>query len=177
MTVPDVSYITGEEVTANTLLTGLAALSEPNREILIAIAEDQIDSYVGPQPHHYADTNIDRVFPRSEDFYRVGTGDGIEEYPDTPEIPYQVSRACLRQVEYLYTNYWDNRTSSLLPIKRELSSVSIGGDGSYSATRARGGTQDGEEELCEAARKLLKGFVSRTCGIDVTDPDLCTSPT
>jgi len=164
--VPDPTYITADEVKEQTLISGLESLEEPGRKKLIQLAEDQIDAYVGPQEHHPDDETENRVFPRVEDV----DDDGYAA------IPYKVSRACLRQVEFLYTEWWDERTSALLPTNIEREQVSIGGDGSYSESRARGGTADGKCSLCDAARELLKGFVSRTCGIDVTDPDYVPTP-
>lgn len=171
MDVPDPTYIESDEVVDQTLLTALQHLDPAEIDKLIQIAEEQIDAYVGPQPHHWADTNIERVFPREQDFSRVGSTGGVIEYPNTPEVPAKVSRACLRQVEWLYTQWYTTSGTSLLPTNQEVEQESIGGDGSYSATYARGGSLEGKVSLCTQAQELLKGFVSRVCGIGVTDPD------
>lgn len=176
-TVPDVSYITAEEIKEQSLNSGLIALSDANIEKLIAIAEDQIDAYVGPQPHHPADTTIDRVFPREQDHQAMNDGNGIYYNTSVGEVPYKVARACLRQVEWLYVQWWDERTSSMLPESYDASSVSIGGDGSYSESRRAGGGDHRAASVCSEAKALLQGFKSDFCGIDVTDPDLTHPPT
>lgn len=159
--VPAVSYITAAEVKSQTLLATLKNLAEADVEQLIEIAEDQIDAYVGPQAHHQDDTNTDRVFPREQDCDASGN----------PVIPYRVSRATLRQVEWLYSQWWPSRTTMELPVMYPISSRDIGGDGSYSETLARGGINLSEASLSEQAKLLLNGFVSRMVGISVTDPD------
>ena len=177
MTIPDPTYITADEIRAQTLITGLdnaQTISDENVEKLISIAEQQIDDYVGPQKHHYADSTIERVFPREQDYYIAGSTSGPVPYPDTPEVPLKVSLACLRQVEWLYTQWWTNRATKTLPSEKEVTAESIGGDGSYSADYANGGLGFTQSSLCDQARKLLQGFVSRFTGISVTDPD--TSP-
>jgi hypothetical protein len=176
MTVPDVSYITAEEVKEQSLNTGLTALTDGEVESLISIAEDQIDAYVGPQPHHPSDTNIERVFPREQDHTVTNDGSGIYYDTSSAEVPYKVARACLRQVEWLYVNWWDDRTSSMLPTEHDASSVSIGGDGSYSETRRAGGSDHRGASLSSEAKSLLEGFKCDFCGIDVTDPDLTHPP-
>ncbi len=115
--------------------------------------------------------------PREQDFQRTGTSSGVQEYPDTPEIPYDVSQACLAQVEWLYTNWWPNRTTSQLPASHAIEQRAIGGDGSYSETRARGGLAFTEAAICDAAKVFLDGLCSRWVGIDVTDPDTVPQPT
>lgn len=175
MTIPDPTYITAAEVREQTLITGLAdaeTIDDDDLEKLISIAEDQIDSFVGPQKHHYADTNIERVFPREQDYYVEGTTGGQEPDPDTPEIPLKVSLACLRQVEWLYTQWWSNRATQTLPEAKATTSESIGGDGSYTADYAGGGVDFTSATLCDQAKALLQGFVSRFTGISVSDPDL-----
>jgi hypothetical protein len=167
MDVPTPSYITAAEVKANSLVAGLIALSNSDIEKLVTIAEDQIDAYVGPQRHHPDDDNENRVFPREEDIDEDGNS----------VIPYRVSVACLRQVEWLYTQWWNSRTSSLLPVVEEVSQEDIRGDGGYSAVYNRGGGGDSKVSLCLQAQELLKGFVSRVTAIGVSDPDSIPSPT
>lgn len=174
MTIPDPSYITEAELKANTLITALAALDDADVAKLITAAEDHIDKYVGRQPHHPMDSNLVRVFPREQDFSRVGTGSGIAEYPDTPEIPHDVGMACLRQVEWLYQQWWPNRATA--PLKHAVTDRSIGGDGSYSESLAGGGVSFVEATLCDQAKVLLDGFRSRWAAIDVTDPRTVPSP-
>lgn len=176
MTIPDPSYITEAEVKENTLITALSSLAEADVKKLIQAAEDHIDKYVGRQPHHPRDSNLVRVFPREQDFSRVGSGSGIAEYPDTPEIPYEVGVACLRQVEWLYQQWWPNRATSQAPLQHAVTSRSIGGDGSYSESRAGGGVSFVEATLCDQAKVLLDGFRSRWAPIDVTDPRTVPSP-
>src|SRR4051812_17693521 len=122
MTIPDPTYITAQEVKANSKITGLIALENADIEYLIQTAEDHIDGFVGRQKHHPYDDNIERVFPREED-YRI-TSDA--EYPLEHEIPYLVSKACLAQVEHLYLNWWPNRETSQTPIKKDISEQDIG---------------------------------------------------
>jgi len=160
MTIPDPTYITADEVKAQTLLDGLGDLNPEDIAKLIRIAEDDIDAHVGPQERH-PDNTIDRVFPRVYD---------LDEDGNT-EIPYLVSVATLRQVEWLYSNWWDTRTNSLLPMKHDIESFRIGGDGSYGETRSRKGEVSSDNTLAPQARVKLKDFVSRTAAIGVTDPD------
>lgn len=173
MTVPDPSYITADEVKANILVTGLkdgstGALSDDDINTLILTAEDQIDAFCGPQPHHPYDDNLTRVFPRAQDFVVVVTGGVRRDYPELPDIPYNVSRACLRQVEFLYTQWWPTRATTELPTRYAVQSQSIGGDGSYSETRARP-TDFSSASLCDQAKLLLTNFRSSFCGIGTTD--------
>lgn len=172
--VPDPTYITADEVAEQTRVTGLADLEEDDLTYLIQTAEDQIDAYVGPQQHHQWDGNLDRVFPRTQDF-SVVVADGVRtQYPETPVIPYRVSRACLRQVEWLFTQWWPSAGTASLPTDHDLSSREIGGDGSYGETRARGGTDLAQASLCHEAKALLTSYVSRSGGIATTD--VRTSP-
>ncbi len=171
MTVPDPTYITADEVKEQTSLAALKNLLDADIDLLIRTAEDQIDSYVGPQEHHPYDTNIVRVFPRQQDFQIIGTASGQARYPDRPEIPYKVSVACLRQVEWLYTQWWPNKATAQIPVERVVESESIGGDGSYDATYARGGVSFAESSICEQAKTLLNGFVNRFTGLSTTNPD------
>jgi hypothetical protein len=168
MTIPDPSYITVEEVEANTLIEALATLGEENITKLIQRAEDQIDTHVGQQKHHPDDENTDRVFPRENDFD-----------PDTGTvlIPYLVSKAALSQVEWLYTQWWSTRTTTQPKANRDVTSESIGGDGSYSADYASEGKLFPEAMLCDQARAYLSGFVSRFVPLSVTDPDDVPPPT
>lgn len=170
--VPTVSYITEDEVKAQTAITGLQALFTSNKTdltSLIQTAEDQIDAYVGPQQHHQYDSNLNRVFPRVQDFQISSAGGFTYEYPLIPEVPYKVSRACLRQVEWLYTQWYANRATDQLPTDYPLESQDIGGDGSYAEKRARGGLNYTEASLCDQAKVLLNGFVSRMSRIGTTD--------
>ncbi len=170
MTIPDPTYITKEEVAAQTLITGLAALG-PDIDKLISIAEGQIDAYCGPQAHHPWDTNIDRVFPREEDYNIVGTTSGPVHYRNTPVIPLEISVATLRQVEWLYTQWWPNRATALPQSDRPVEQESISGDGGWSGTYAKGGVDFSQASICEQARGLLERFRSRTASISVTKPD------
>lgn len=176
MTVPDPTYITVDEVKEQSLIAELVALEDANIEKLIQKAEDQIDAYVGAQPHHPRDTNTDRVFPRDIDYAVSADGETLDYDAETPVIPYKVSRACLLQVEWLYTQWWNNRETEMAPVEHDASAVSIGGDGSYSETRTGGGTDFSAATLCNEAKALLRGSVARFSGIDVTDPDLTLSP-
>lgn len=177
MTIPEPSYITESDVAENTLITGLQSLSTENRKKLIQRAESQIDKYVGRQPHHPADSNTDRVFPRVQDYQIVGSASGITHYPDTPQIPLEVSEACLAQVEYLYTQWWSTSTTTQAPVQKNVESENIGGDGSYSATYANGGKSSAEDMLCAEAKAKLEGFVNRFVPLSVTDPDHVLPPT
>ncbi len=171
MEFPEPSYITVEEVKANALIPVPTGMQDGDITKLIQMAEGQIDKHVGRQPHHPNDDNIDRVFPRAQDYVRSsGGGD-----PDSPDIPLCVSEACLRQVESLF-GWWPNRASMPLPTYQLVYQRAIGADGSYSETRARGGVSSATETaLCEAARAALDGLVSRWAGIDVTDVDTIPS--
>lgn len=168
MTIPDPTYITEAEVTANTLITALGSLSTDQRKKLIQRAESQIDKYVGRQQHHPDDDNTDRVFPRVEDF---------DEDSGDPIIPLDVSQACLAQVEYLYTQWWSTRTTTQEPVEKNVQSENIGGDGSYSATYANNGMTTAADMLCPQAKALLDGYVARFVPLSVTDPDDVPPPT
>ncbi len=172
MTIPDPTYITAAEVKDQTRIPGLEALDNEDIEFLIQNAEDLIDAYVKPQKHHPKDTNINRVFPRVQDYQRIGTGDGIDSDPETPEIPYKVSLACLRQVEWLYSQWWPNVETAAIPTERTVESEDIGGDGSYSATYARGGMSLDGASLCDQAKTHLEGFVSRFTSLSTSHPQL-----
>lgn len=167
MTIPDPTYITEAEVAENTLITALAALSTENRKKLIQRAESQIDKYVGRQEHHPDDDNTDRVFPRLED---------IDDY-DNPIIPLNISQACLAQVEYLYTQWWSNSSTTQEPVEKNVQSEDIGGDGSYSAAYANNGMTTAADLLCSQAKALLDGYVARFVPLSVTDPDDVPPPT
>ena len=164
MTVPEPTYISPAEVKEQTSLTALDSLSDADLKLLIQTAEDQIDAYCGPQRHHWDDLNTDRVFPREFD----QDGDG------NPLVPYKVSRACLRQVEHLFLQWWSTRATTDLPTEHAIESESIGGDGSYSHTLASGGMDFSAATISEQAKALLRGFVSRSAGIDVSDPGYAT---
>ncbi len=171
MTTPDPSYITADEVEEQTQITALADLETEDIEYLITTAEDQIDAYCGRQAHHPFDTNLDRVFPREQDYRVVGSATGPIEYRDTPEVPYNVSKATLRQVEWLYTQWWSNRATELPTVDMPVESRSIGGDGSYDETFARGGLGLSEASVCDQAKLLLKDFKAGTAQLSVTKPD------
>lgn len=178
-TIPTVSYITEDEVKAQTTITGLQTLFTGNKAdltMLIQTAEDQIDAYCGPQQHHQYDANIDRVFPRVQDYAITSAGGFTYEYPITPQVPYKVSRACLRQVEWLYTQWYAGRATDTLPTDYPIESQDIGGDGSYAEKRARGGLNFTEATVCDQAKALLAGFVSRMAQIGVTDPRVSAYP-
>lgn len=163
MTVPEPSYITAAEVREQTLIAGLKeedTIDNANLAILIQSAEDQIDAYVGPQKHHPDDDNDDRVFPRDSD----------EDLDGYPQVPYQVARACLRQVEWLYTQWYPSRTTDQLPVEHDVQSEDIRADGSYSVDYARGGMDLSAASLCPQARVMLDRFRSRFSQIGVSDP-------
>jgi hypothetical protein len=166
MTVPDASYITVEDLKGQTKISALAGLGSEDLITLIQTAEDMIDAYVGRQKHHYYDTNITRVFPRVEDYHRTN----FIEYPAIPEIPYQVSRACLRQVEWLYSQWWPNKDTEEIPVEYDVSDIDIGGDGSISEKRVRDGLDFSSATLSVQARSLLIPFRSRVAGIAVSNP-------
>lgn len=166
MDVPDVTYITVEDLKAQTLISALAVLGDDELTTLIQTAEDMIDAYVGRQKHHYFDTNITRVFPRVEDYQRTN----FIEFPAIPEIPYQVSRACLRQVEWLYSQWWPNRETDEIPVEYDVASVDVGGDGSVAEKRVRDGLDFSSATLSVQARNLLTPFRSRVAGISVSNP-------
>ncbi len=174
MDVPDVSYLTAAEVKQYSLVTGLkdgstGVLEDEDIETLITTAEDQIDAYCGQQPHHPNDSTR-RVFPREQDFSKVRSGGTLNEYPDIAVIPYNVSRACLRQVEWLYLQWWPNSaTSQPTSMNYVVEQQAISGDGGYSETRAMGGTDLASASLCDQAKLLLKGYVSRWAAIGTTD--------
>ncbi len=172
MTIPEPSYITVDEVKTQSKIEGLNDLENEDIAFLIQNAEDQIDAYCGPQAHHPNDVNITRVFPRERDYRRVGTGDGIEDYPETPEIPYKVSIACLRQVEWLFTQWWPHSDTSQFPVEHAVESEDIGADGSHSVTYARGGVDLSSASLCDQAKLQLAGFVSRFVGMSTSHPNL-----
>lgn len=164
--VPDPKYITASEVRTQTLIEELRDLGDADLKILIQTAEDQIDAFVGPQGHHPDDPTTDRVFPRACDLDDDGNA----------AIPYKVSRAALRQVEWLFTQWWNDRETSELPVEHPVKQRSIGGDGSYSETLAGEGTDFSRATLSQSAQTLLNGFVSRTAALDVTDPDKVPLP-
>lgn len=165
MTIPDPTYITVDELKTNTLLTGITSLSNADITKLIQIAEDQIDKFVGRQPHHPCDSNFDRVFPREQDYYRASGAGYVDEDADVPVIPYNVSRAAQRQVEWLYKEWWPNRATETLPDNQPLQAQEIGGDGSIREVFARGGLSLNEASLCDEAKQLLDGFRKRGCAI------------
>jgi len=160
--VPDPTYITVDEVIAQTSIAGLEDLDNDNTTLLIQHAEDQIDAYCGQQKHNPDDDNINRVFPREQDFDDNGS----------PEVPYRVSRACLAQVEWLYVQWWATRETSQSPVEHEVSSLRIGGDGSYGEERAGGGKDFAAATLCTQAKAYLDGYRARFIGMGTVDPDL-----
>jgi hypothetical protein len=155
VTIPEPSYVTAKEVKEQTLVTSLTDFATSDLNKLIQLAESQIDAYVCPQIHHPDDDNTSRVFPRRVDIDEDGN----------PEIPLQVSLACLRQVEWLYLQWWDNKDDQAMPTERDTQSESIGGDGSYSASYSQGMDR---ATICLQAKALLANFVSRTVGISVS---------
>lgn len=175
MDVPAPSYITADDVQENSQVTGLVALNTEQIELLITIAEGHIDDYVGRQPHHPYDSNIDRVFPREQDFSIV-IANGIRyEYPQTPIIPYDVQRACLLQVEWLFLQWWPNRATTQPGMQHAVLEQSIGGDGSYAEKRATGGIDFSAASLCDQAKAVLaNGYRSRWAQMSTTD--VRTSP-
>lgn len=168
LTRPDPSYISVADVRANTLIANLkltAQISDDNLKIVIQNAEDMIDAYVGAQRHHWKDTNTNRVFPREED---VDTS-------NNPEVPYRVSMACLRQVEWLYTQWYSTATTDEMPIVHGVESEDIGGDGSYAYKAAMGGMDISRATMAPNAQALLEGIRSKLATIGVSDP-LSTAP-
>ncbi len=168
MEIPDPTYITVAEVQEHTLVTNLATANEADIKKLIQVAEGQIDKHCGRQLHHPNDSNLARVFPREQDFARTSGGGTIEQDPDTPEIPLDVSTACLRQVEWLFVNWWANRATESTPVLHQAEQVDIGADGSYSETR-RPMPDFAQASLCAQAQAALKDYVSRWAALDVTD--------
>lgn len=167
MTIPDPTYVTAEEVKENTRIAGLSALADDDVGFLIQHAEDQIDARCGPQMHHPYDDNVERVFPRDCDYRRTSTA----EYPLEPEIPYLISRACLLQVEYLYLNWWPDVETRQATLSSPVQSESIGGDGTYSATYARGGLDLSAATLAPPVLAILdRQFTSRVAEIGLPDP-------
>jgi hypothetical protein len=180
VTIPDPTYITVDEVQENSLVTGLkddsaGVLGDADITKLIQHAEAQIDAYCGKQEHHPYDGNLDRVFPRAQD-YSVVVSNGLRyEYPRTPVIPLDVSTACLRQVEFLYLQWWPNReTAQPTASNHAVEQEAAGGDGSYSATYSGGGTDLTAASLCDQAKVLLTGYRSRWAPLGTTD--VRTSP-
>jgi hypothetical protein len=155
--VPTITYLSLADLQAQTLIDELKSLNDGDKTTLIQIAEDQIDKYVGKQKHHPWDTNITRVFPRVEDYQRTN----LAEYPEIPEIPYDVSRACLRQVEWLFTQWWTNEDATDLPTEYDVESAEIGGEGSVSEKYVRNGLGLTEASLAPQARLLLSEYRSR----------------
>lgn len=169
MTVPAPTYISAADVIAQTFLTGLQELNPENITRLIQAAEGQIDKYVGPQPHHPYDDNLDRVFPRAQDFSIVQSGGVRREYPETPVIPLDVSMACLKQVEWLFLQWWPNRETAQAPVKNyDITDRAIHADGSYSESRANAGDFE-KATLCPETKGYLANYRSRWAGIGTTD--------
>ena len=150
MTIPDPTYISVDEVVANSLVAALIELEPADITKLIQRAESHIDRYVGRQQHHPDDENTDRVFPREVDYDDEGAA----------IIPLPVSEACLAQVEYLYLQWWSVRETGSMPVQRDVTTESIGGDGSYSASYADEGKVFADATLCAQAKMFLNGFVS-----------------
>jgi len=175
MTVPEPTYITADEVAEQTLIAALQDLEPGNITKLIQVAEGQIDRFCGRQPHHPYDSNLDRVFPRAQDFSVTVFSGSRLEFPETPAIPLAVSVACLRQVEWLFLQWWP--TSATTQPKAGSVAVeqeSIGGDGSYSATYANP-TDLSRASLCaESQAELENGYRSRWAPLATTD--VRTSP-
>lgn len=165
--VPEPKYITADEIAAQTLITALANLGDADTDKLIQASEDMIDAHVGQQKHHPDDTDTNRVFPRVQDL-------DVDGYPT---VPYRVSRATLAQVEWLYTEWWDVRATEMTPSEHAVESLAIGGDGSYRETRANKGGDFSSASLCDKAKSLLKGYVSRSAPLSVTDPKTVPIPT
>jgi|SRR5579863_1350280 len=171
MNTPSPSYILPSDVQQRTLIAALKSLDNDSLTTLIVAAEDMIDAYVGPQKHHWKDLNTDRVFPREQDIDQTLLLNGVISSPnENPIIPYQVSVACLRQVEWLFTQWWSESTTDELPIQQDVKGEDIGGDGSYSATYVRDGLDLSSATLSPNARVLLGRFRSKFAGIDVSDP-------
>jgi len=166
MTIPEPSYISVAEAKANTLVTGLSSLGNEDVKKLIQRAEAQIDKHVRRQQHHPDDENTDRVFPRLED-----------DDCGTPVIPLDVALACLAQVEHLYREWWAVDKTKAVPVQKDVTGESIGGDGSYSADYAHEGSFRTENLLCDDAKSYLDGYVNRFVPLSVTDPDDVPPPT
>jgi hypothetical protein len=168
MTRPEPSYISVAEIKEATFIDGLKTIGDENIKKLIQHAEGQIDNHVGRQKHHAHDSNLDRVFPRCEDYQITQVNGCRTEDFDTPVMPLAVSEACQMQVEHLYLNWWPNRATAQMPVSRGVSSEDIGGDGSYSVDYAP--TSFAEATLCDAAKAKLTGFVSRTAAMSLSRP-------
>jgi len=164
--VPDPTYITIALVKAQTKIDGLTTLADGDLTTLIQTAEEMIDAYVGPQRHHIYDTNIYRVFPREQDFQRTN----LVEWPTLPIIPLNVTRACLRQVEWLFTQWWPNKATDEIPVDYDVTGIDMGGDGSVSETRVRKGLDFSSATMSVQARHLLKDYHSKAAGIAVSKP-------
>lgn len=146
--LPGVTYNSASEIQEDSKVIP-ESMEDGDIETLIQLAEGHIDDYVGLQEHHPDDTNVDRVFPRVED---------VNETSGLPEVPLAVYEATLRQVEYLYLNWWDEKESKLLPMSHDLKAYSVTGEGGYSEQRAKGGSDHSAGLLCEQAKAKLVGF-------------------
>ena len=167
MTVPAPTYLTVADVRAQSFIADLkdpSAIDDGDLTLLLQAAEDHIDGYVGRQRHPPYDTNVARVFPREQDYRRTNLAD----YPYEPEVPYEVSRACLRQVEWLYSQWWPSRATDDLPVQLDVSQQDVGGDGTISETYARGGLDLAAATLCPQARATLSGYRNRSASISTS---------
>lgn len=170
MDTPPITYLSAQEVKDTTLLSGLKTLTPIDLESLIAASEDLIDAYVGKQKHHVYDSNINRVFPRTQDYQILGTSLGPIEYPQIPVIPYDVQKACLRQVEWLFVQWWTLRDTEAMPVQYDTSEVNVGGDGSISEKLVRGGLDLSAATLAPQARTILAQYRSRAAQIGLSRP-------
>jgi len=170
MQVPAITYLAVTDVQANTLIADLKTLDTASITILIQTAEDLIDAFVGPQEHHWKDTNSNRVFPRVQDVDSSTQNQVISPNYGQPIIPYKVSLACLRQVEWLFTQWWSSSDTDELPFQQDVESVDIGGDGSLSQTFANKGADLSAATLSPIARAILGPFRSRFAAVGVSDP-------
>ena len=155
--LPAPSYITVDLVVSGSTFSAFDDLSVEDITILIQNAEETIDAYVGRQKHHPNDDNRHRVFPRAEDV----------DINSVVIIPLQVTQATLRQVEWLYTEWWDVHLDEARTLEYEAKSVRMGGDGSYSEDRASGGPGGtgidfSAASLSPQAKGLLQPFRCRT---------------
>ncbi len=159
--LPEPTYVTVDILRERTSIEDFDELPEEEVTTLIQTAEQQIDDFCGRQEHHSLDDNEHRIFPRPED----------EDIEGNVIIPPRVTAACILQVEWLYTQWWrdgDNAEESA-PVEHKPTQFSIGGDGSYSETRAGGGRDMSLATLCEAAQAKLAPFRSRSGSLDTAD--------
>lgn len=159
--LPDPTYIDSVTLLERTRMTGIDALDDEDVTLLIQTAEEQIDAYVGPQRHHLEDTNVLRVFPRYED---------TDSESGAVIIPAEVTMATLRQVEWLFEQWWSTRATQSQPTDHAKTNVNVGSDGSYSEQRTHKGLDFAGASLCEQAKALLSRLKSGSGEIMLSNP-------